>query len=161
MPHCCIGADVITGFPGESEKSFMETYRFLNALDISYLHVFTYSERDNTEATQLEHAVPRQIRHERNRMLRILSEKKQHAFYTAHLGEIKDVLFESRFMEGMSEGYTDNYIRVKAPSDQTLHGKILPAILTRTDHDYVVAQINDHTREANAHLDALPMQMFS
>ncbi len=115
MPHCCIGVDVIVGFPGETEEHFNETYNFLIELDISYLHVFTYSERANTPAAEMENSVPIQVRRERNEKLRILSQKKRRAFYNKHVGEIRPVLFESSKKEGRMNGFTDNYIKVEAP----------------------------------------------
>ncbi len=115
MPHACIGVDVIVGFPGETDEDFKETYRFLNELDISYLHVFTYSERANTPAASMEGAVPMQVRRERNEMLTILSEKKRSHFYRQHLGQTRAVLFEPSKKEGRMSGFTDNYIRIDAP----------------------------------------------
>ena len=120
MPHCCIGVDVIVGFPGETHEDFLETYRFLNGLDISYLHVFTYSERDNTHAVTLEGVVPPQQRHERSKMLHILSDKKRRAFYHAHIGDETTVLFENDVEDGMMQGFTGNYIRVTAKYDPLL-----------------------------------------
>lgn len=120
MPHCCIGVDVIVGFPGETEEHFQETYNFLNELDISYLHVFTYSERANTPAAEMGDSVPMAIRRERNEKLRILSQKKRHAFYNKHVGEIRPVLFESSKREGAMNGFTDNYIKIEAPLNEDL-----------------------------------------
>ncbi len=114
MPHCCIGVDVIVGFPSESEEDFMETYHFLEALDVSYLHVFTYSERDNTHALNIKPIVPINIRNERNKMLRNLSYKKMELFTAKHFGQTRKVLFESRTKSGMIEGYSDNYIKISA-----------------------------------------------
>lgn len=115
MPHCAIGVDVIVGFPGESDAHFRETYDFLHELDVSYLHVFTYSERANTHALEIKPVVPVHVRHERNKALRNLSHKKMQYFTEQHLGETRKVLFESVNKEGMIEGYTDNYIRVTTP----------------------------------------------
>ena len=112
-PDTCIGVDVIVGFPGETNELFAETYTLLNELDISYLHVFTYSERENTLASTMEGAVPIPERKRRNKMLRILSEKKKRAFYESQLGKERPVLFEAENKEGFMLGYTDNYIRVK------------------------------------------------
>lgn len=112
MPHCAIGVDVIVGFPSETEEDFLETYHFLNDLDITYLHVFTYSERDNTKALEINPVVPIHVRHERNKMLRNLSYKKLQHFTDRHKHETRKVLFESHNKNGMMEGYTDNYIRV-------------------------------------------------
>ncbi len=120
MPHCCIGVDVIVGFPGETEEDFLDTYNFLNELDISYLHVFTYSERDNTDAITLEGVVPIAERKKRNKMLRTLSVKKLRAFYNQFQGTTRTVLFEEENKNGMMFGYTDNYIRVSVPYDTAL-----------------------------------------
>ncbi len=114
MPHCCIGVDVIVGFPGETEALFQETFEFLHALDVSYFHVFTYSERVNTLAVDMPGAVPVHIRHERNKVLRNLSYQKMQYFTAQHQGQQRKVLFESP-SNGMLEGYTDNYIKVKTP----------------------------------------------
>ena len=115
MPHCSIGVDVIVGFPGESDEHFTETFNFLHALDISYLHVFTYSERDNTLAVEMENIVPIQIRNERNKILRNLSYMKQQYFTQSFNGQKRKVLFEDAEKNGMMEGYSDNYIRVSTP----------------------------------------------
>jgi threonylcarbamoyladenosine tRNA methylthiotransferase MtaB len=115
MPHCCIGVDVIVGFPGESEDHFNETFNFLHELDVSYLHVFTYSERDGTKALEIKPVVPVNIRHERNKKLRNLSYMKMQYFSGQHKGETRKVLFEDHLKNGMMEGYTDNYIRVATP----------------------------------------------
>ncbi len=135
MPHACIGADVITGFPGETDEDFLDTYDFLNRVDISYLHVFTYSERDNTEAAEMQEVVPIGIRRKRNKMLRVLSAKKQRAFYEKHTGEERSVLFESENKEGFLHGFTDNYIKVKTPFDEHLINKIVPVRLSSIDPD--------------------------
>jgi threonylcarbamoyladenosine tRNA methylthiotransferase MtaB len=113
MPHACIGVDVIVGFPGETEEDFLVTYNYLNALNISYLHVFTYSERANTDAILLPGVVPVALRKKRNKMLRILSAKKLRDFYSSHLGSIRKVLFEQEGPAGTMYGFTDNYIKVK------------------------------------------------
>lgn len=120
MPHCCIGVDVIVGFPGETEDLFLETYNFLNELDISYLHVFTYSERSNTRATEMDGVVPLKKRNERSKMLRILSEKKRRKFYEENLGKTLTVLFEEDIEDGQMHGFTENYIRVAAKYDPLL-----------------------------------------
>jgi threonylcarbamoyladenosine tRNA methylthiotransferase MtaB len=117
MPHACIGVDVIVGFPGETEAHFLETYDFLNKLDISYLHVFTYSERENTEAASMANPVPLAERKRRNKMLRILSAKKLRAFYETNKGSVLEVLFEHENKNGFIYGYTENYVRVKYPYD--------------------------------------------
>ncbi len=133
MPHGCIGVDVIVGFPGETEKDFLETYDFLNQLDISYLHVFTYSERLNTDAVEMEGTVPIQERKRRNKMLRILSEKKLRHFYAQHEGTNRPVLFEHENREGQMFGYTDNYIKVKFPYDEYLTNKITDVKLSAVE----------------------------
>lgn len=115
MPHCAIGVDVIVGFPGETEEDFKETFDFLHSLDISYLHVFTYSERDNTHALTLGPVVPMHTRHERNKALRNLSYMKMQYFTGLHAGQTRKVLFEKIDKGGMIEGYTDNYIRITTP----------------------------------------------
>jgi threonylcarbamoyladenosine tRNA methylthiotransferase MtaB len=115
MPHCAIGVDVIVGFPGETENEFQETYDFLHSLDISYLHVFTYSERDNTKALEIKPVVPVAERHKRNKILRNLSYSKMQHFMQLHHGQTRKVLFESQNKNGMMEGYTDNYIKVVVP----------------------------------------------
>lgn len=115
MPHCAIGVDVIVGFPGETDTAFKETFDFLHALDISYLHVFTYSERDNTHALSIEPVVQMKTRHERNKALRNLSYMKMQYFTEQHAGQTRKVLFEGHNRNGMMEGYSDNYIRINAP----------------------------------------------
>lgn len=118
MPHCAIGVDVIVGFPGETESEFEETFDFLHSLDISYLHVFTYSERDNTHALSITPVIPMNTRHERNKTLRNLSYMKMQYFTEQHNGQTRKVLFESHDKNGIMEGYTDNYIKVKTPYRQ-------------------------------------------
>ena len=115
MPHCAIGVDVIAGFPGETAKQFKETFDFIHDLDISYLHVFTYSERDHTKALEIKPVVPVQERHERNKVLRNLSYMKMQYFTSGHKGQSRKVLFEDHIKNGMMEGYTDNYIRISTP----------------------------------------------
>ncbi len=115
MPHCCIGVDVIVGFPGETDEEFKETFDFLHSLDISYLHVFTYSERDNTHALSIQPVVPVNVRHDRNKTLRNLSYMKMQYFTQQHAGETRPVLFEGHSKNGMMEGYSDNYIKVTTP----------------------------------------------
>ncbi len=117
MPDSCIGVDVIVGFPGETEEKFLETYNFLNELPISYLHVFTYSERENTEAVEMEGVIPIPERKRRNKMLRILSEKKKMAFYQTQLGKTLPVLWEHENKNGLMFGFTENYVRVQKPFD--------------------------------------------
>jgi threonylcarbamoyladenosine tRNA methylthiotransferase MtaB len=120
LPHCCIGVDVIVGFPGETHEDFLETYQFLNELNISYLHVFTYSERENTPAAEMPGAVPASQRAERSKMLHILSDKKRRKFYEESLGQEATVLFENDVDNGMMHGFTENYIRVAAKYDPIL-----------------------------------------
>ncbi|XOV94229.1 MAG: tRNA (N(6)-L-threonylcarbamoyladenosine(37)-C(2))-methylthiotransferase MtaB [Bacteroidota bacterium] len=120
MPDCCIGVDVITGFPGETEERFLETYNFLNELNISYLHVFTYSERKNTLAIDMDEVVPLNVRRDRTTMLRNLSEKKKRHFYESQMGKQATVLFEEDIEDGMIHGFTENYVRVRAKYDPIL-----------------------------------------
>lgn len=131
MPHCCIGVDVIVGFPGETEEHFLETVSFLDALDVSYLHVFTYSERANTAAMEMEGVVPVEERRRRNAVLKALSNKKRKAFYEAHLGEMRTVLFEQSKTEGLMTGYTDNYVRVELPLDLEMINRTAEAHLDK------------------------------
>jgi len=138
MPHGCIGVDVIVGFPGETEEDFLETYNFLNGLDISYLHVFTYSERDNTEAIKLPGVVPPEERKRRNKMLRILSDKKLRRFYSQHLGETRTVLFEQEEKNGCIFGYSENYVKVKMPYDAALANTLCEVKLETLDSDGIV-----------------------
>ena len=118
MPHCCIGVDVIVGFPGETDEDFKETFDFLHSLDISYLHVFTYSERDNTHALSIRPVVPMNVRHERNKSLRNLSYMRMQYFTQRHHGQYRKVLFEGHENKGIMEGYTDNYIKITTPYRQ-------------------------------------------
>lgn len=138
MPHACIGVDVIVGFPGETDDHFLETYHFLNDLDISYLHVFTYSERDNTEAAAMEGVVPMDIRNKRSKMLRGLSVKKRRAFYESQLGTKRTVLFEGENKEGYIHGFTENYVKVKMPWNPELVNTLLDVELTKIDDDGLV-----------------------
>jgi threonylcarbamoyladenosine tRNA methylthiotransferase MtaB len=124
MPHCCIGVDVIVGFPGETKEDFLETYQFLNELNISYLHVFTYSERENTLAASLKGSVSSKERAERSKMLHILSDKKRRKFYEDNLNTEASVLFENDIENGMMHGFTENYIRVTAKYDPILINEI-------------------------------------
>lgn len=125
MPHCAIGVDVIVGFPGETDEDFLQTYHFLNNIDITYLHVFTYSERDNTLADTLPQVVPVNVRRKRNKMLRTLSEKKQAAFNRNFEGSKRPVLFENENKNGEMTGYTDNYIRVNATYDESMANQVV------------------------------------
>ncbi|WP_288984868.1 tRNA (N(6)-L-threonylcarbamoyladenosine(37)-C(2))-methylthiotransferase MtaB [uncultured Flavobacterium sp.] len=135
MPHACIGVDVIVGFPGETDEHFLETYHFLNDLDISYLHVFTYSERDNTEAVEMDGVVPANIRSKRSKMLRGLSVKKRRAFYESQIGTNRTVLFESENKEGYIHGFTENYVKVKTPWNPELVNTLHDIQLTKIDED--------------------------
>lgn len=138
MPHACIGVDVIVGFPGETEEDFLETYRFLNELDIAYLHVFTYSERPNTPAMEMEGAVDMEERRRRNTMLTILSDKKRRHFYEQHLGQVREVLFEHSKTPGMISGFTDNYIRIEAALDEQLANSLAHVELQRINGNGLV-----------------------
>jgi threonylcarbamoyladenosine tRNA methylthiotransferase MtaB len=129
MPHCCIGVDIIVGFPGETEEDFLETYQFLNELDISYLHVFTYSERANTDAIEMDGVVPMKDRNKRSKMLRSLSEKKRRKFYEDNLGGQFTVLFEEDVEDGMMHGFTENYVRVAAKYDPILINETKKVVL--------------------------------
>lgn len=138
MPHACIGVDVIVGFPGETDEHFLETYNYLNDLDISYLHVFIYSERDNTEAANFDGVVPKNIRSKRSKMLRGLSAKKRRAFYEAQLGTDRIVLFEGENKEGYIHGFTENYVKVKAPWNPELVNTLHNIKLQTIDEDGLV-----------------------
>jgi threonylcarbamoyladenosine tRNA methylthiotransferase MtaB len=138
MPHACIGVDVIVGFPGESDAHFLETYQFLNEWDISYLHVFTYSERDNTPAAIMADPVPMNIRNKRSKMLRGLSVKKRRAFYESQLGSFRMVLFEGENKDGYIHGFTENYIKVKYPWNPNLINTLHIVKLTEIDIDGLV-----------------------
>ncbi len=135
MPDACIGVDIIVGFPGETDEHFLETYHFLNDLDISYLHVFTYSERDNTEAAEMKEVIPANVRAKRSKMLRSLSVKKRRAFYESHIGTNRTVLFESENKEGYIYGFTENYVRVKAPWNPELVNTLNVINLTKIDEE--------------------------
>tara|TARA_B110000438_G_scaffold206459_1_gene198161 strand:+ start:391 stop:1725 length:1335 start_codon:yes stop_codon:yes gene_type:complete len=134
MPNACIGADVIVGFPGESEEDFLETYNFIKSLNLSYLHVFTYSERDNTEAINLKNIVPKKIRSKRSKLLRSLSVQLKRKFYKTQLGSIKDVLFESENRNGFIYGFSNNYVRVKSNWRNDLADKIISFKLEEIDN---------------------------
>jgi len=138
MPNACIGVDVIVGFPGETEERFLETYNYLNELDISYLHVFTYSERDNTPAAEMEGVVPTKVRKKRSKMLRGLSAKKRRAFYESQLGNTCTVLFEGENKEGYIHGFTENYVKVKAPWDPALVNTLHQIELISIDEEGMV-----------------------
>lgn len=138
MPHACIGVDVIVGFPGETDEHFLETYHFLNELDISYLHVFTYSERDDTPAATMGGVVPKNVRSKRSKMLRGLSVKKRRAFYEGQLGTHRTVLFEGENKEGYIHGFTENYVKVKAPWNPELVNTLHEIELSEIDLDGLV-----------------------
>ena len=138
LPNACIGVDVIVGFPGETEKHFLDTYHYLNDLDISYLHVFTYSERANTEAVLMDGVVPKKTRAKRSKMLRGLSVKKRRAFYETQLGETLTVLFESENKEGFIHGFTENYVKVKTPWNPEFMNTLHTVTLNSIDDDGLV-----------------------
>ncbi len=138
MPNACIGVDVIVGFPGETDELFLETYNYLNELDVSYLHVFTYSERPNTEAVNMNGIVPKNVRSKRSKMLRGLSVKKRRAFYENQLGNTTSVLFENKNKEGYINGFTENYVKVKSPWNPKLINTIHKIRLTTIDEDGLV-----------------------
>lgn len=135
MPNACIGVDVIVGFPGETDELFLETYNFLNELNISYLHVFTYSERANTRAMEMDEIIPLKKRNERSKMLRILSEKKRRKFYEENLGNTFTVLFEEDVENGKIHGFTENYIRVAAKYDPMLINELKLVTLDKINED--------------------------
>ena len=138
MPDACIGVDVIVGFPGETENDFLDTYNFLNSLDISYLHVFSYSERDKTPAAEMKEAVPPSIRHKRSKMLRGLSVKKRHAFYLSQAGTKRTVLLEGENKEGYMYGFTENYVRVKTPWNPKLVNSLQSVVLNELGEDGIM-----------------------
>ena len=138
IPNACIGADVIVGFPGETDKEFLETYDFISHLDLSYLHVFTYSERNNTEAIKFDKVVPKNVRSKRSKMLRSLSVKLKRKFYTSQIGTTRNVLFETENRSGFVYGFSNNYVRVKYPWRNYLADKIVPFELKEIDSDGLV-----------------------
>ena len=138
MPDCCIGVDVIVGFPGETEEEFNETHEFLEALNISYLHVFSYSERDNTESLKINHKIPKKIRATRSQILRKLSEKKKMNFYKSNINQIRPVLFESKNYDGYIYGYTDNYVRVKTLWSKYLVDNVVDCELINIDNGIIM-----------------------
>ena len=140
IPNASIGVDVIVGFPGESDDHFQQTYEFINSLDVSYLHVFTYSERPRTTALRIEEVVPVPKRSERNKQLRILSLKKQRAHYEKFIGSSRPVLFEQAENEGLLFGYTPEYVRVAIPSDQvTANNQTIVSLDIINPDGYVLA----------------------
>jgi threonylcarbamoyladenosine tRNA methylthiotransferase MtaB len=146
MPHACIGVDVIVGFPGETEEDFLETYNFINGLDVSYLHVFTFSERANTDAAEMPGMLPIAERKRRNKMLRILSAKKTRAFYEQQQGKTATVLMEHENKNGIMFGLTPNYVKIKLPFDETLANKLIEVQLESIDADgnYIVKQLQEY-----------------
>ena len=148
MPNACIGVDVIVGFPGETDEHFLETYTFLTELDISYLHVFTYSERDNTPAAEMGGIVSNKVRKKRSKMLRGLSAKKRRAFYESQLGTTHSVLFEGENKAGYIHGFTENYVKVKAPWNPELVNTLHKIQLTEIDEDGMVRF--EYVKEAEA-----------
>lgn len=150
MPHACIGVDVIVGFPGETHEDFLETYQFLNELEISYLHVFTYSERENTLAATLPGVISKKERAERSRMLHSLSDKKRRYFYEQHLRSTQTVLFENDVEEGMMHGFTENYIRVAAKYDPLLINELKTVVLTSIN-EKGHAEVEEAERELLIH----------
>jgi threonylcarbamoyladenosine tRNA methylthiotransferase MtaB len=145
MPDCCIGVDVIVGFPGETREDFIETYNFLNNLDISYIHVFTYSERENTPAAEMTGSVPGSARAERSRMLHMLSDKKRRAFYKSQLNNEVEVLFERETKDGLMHGFTRNYVKIKTQYDPLLVNELRTVYLTKisSDGDVEIAEGED------------------
>ena len=143
IPHCCIGVDVIVGFPGEGEEEFLETYNFINGLDISYLHVFPYSERSNTSAAKMKDKVHLYKRNDRTEMLRILSEKKKHAFYQSQINTNSKVLFENEEKGTKMYGFTENYIKIEADYDPLYINETTSVLLTGINSQgYATAEIN-------------------
>ena len=138
MPDACIGVDVIVGFPGESDKHFLDTYAFLVDLPVSYLHVFSYSERPNTPAAEMKNQVSKTIKNKRSKMLRGLSAKKRHAFYESQLQKTKTILFEAENKEGYIQGFTENYVKVRIPWDPTLQNQTRSATLAEIDNKGMV-----------------------
>jgi threonylcarbamoyladenosine tRNA methylthiotransferase MtaB len=151
MPHACIGVDVIVGFPGETQEDFLETYRFLNDLDISYLHVFTYSERENTPAAEMPNPVPGSQRADRSKMLHILSDKKRRKFYEENIGRDATVLFEHDIENGMMHGFTENYVRVVAKYDPVLVNELRRVNLRRINDESLLMEVEDTVEETLAH----------
>ena len=140
MPNASIGVDVIVGFPGETDEMFLETYNFIEKLDVTYLHVFSYSERENTKAIELNGVVPKKTRNKRSKLLRLLSASKKTSFYKNNIGTDYNVLFESENKNGLIEGYTENYIRVRKDWNKNLVGQIKKVRIEKVDSEgYAVA----------------------
>ena len=135
LPNACIGADVIVGYPGETDQIFLETYNYISSLEISYLHVFSYSERDNTEAIKIKNRIDKSIRNKRSKMLRLLSTKKRRHFYKSQLGKSFEVLFESENKKGYITGFTENYIKIRMPWDPKLVNTLLKVKLEKIDDE--------------------------
>ncbi len=154
MPDCCIGVDVIVGFPSETHEDFLETYDFLNQLNISYLHVFTYSERENTVAIEMPNPVALSVRNDRSKMLHILSEKKRRAFYESQLGKTESVLFEADSKNGIMHGFTRNYVKVAAKYDPVLINELMPIQLININEEGTVsiAEMVPESKSNNYHL---------
>lgn len=150
MPQACIGVDIMVGFPGETQGDFLESYQFLNELPVSYLHVFTYSERANTRAAEMDGVVPGNIRADRSRMLHILSDKKRRAFYEEHVGRTSRVLFENDIENGRMHGFTENYIRVVANYDPLLINDIKKVTLTSINENGLM-EVDEVDQELLAH----------
>ena len=146
MPLACIGADVITGFPDETETDFLDTYNFINELPLSYLHVFTYSERQNTVAAEMKNKIPLVIRQERNHQLRILSEKKRNSFYHQNMNQSRPVLFETESNDGMMEGFTDNYIKVRSTYVDSFSKSIVNVSLVNLTDDFYLTNLNQNQK---------------
>lgn len=138
MPDACIGVDVIVGFPGETDQHFLDTYSFLADLPVSYLHVFSYSERPDTPAASMQNQVPKKVRQKRSKMLRGLSAKKQYAFYESQLQQTKTILFEAENKAGYIQGFTENYVKVRMPWDPALQNQMIQATLSEIDQQGVV-----------------------
>ncbi len=147
IPNACIGVDVIVGFPGETEKYFMETLDLLKELKISYLHVFTYSERNNTLASTMDSQVPKETRTKRSMILRSLSDKKRRIFYQSQIGLDKTVLYETENKKGYIYGYTENYLRVRTPWDPKLANKLIPIRINEIDKDGYI-RVEERIQEA-------------
>jgi threonylcarbamoyladenosine tRNA methylthiotransferase MtaB len=140
MPESCIGVDIIVGFPGETNEDFLDTYNFLKDLEVSYFHVFTYSERANTLAATMSLPVNMQVRRERNKMLRILSEKKKTAFYKSQVGRIRRILVEAKMIDGFITGHTDNYIQVKLPENEVKVNQVIPVQLGNYSEGFLTGE---------------------
>ena len=141
MPHACIGVDIIVGFPGETEEDFLDTYHFVKDLDVSYFHVFTYSERTNTAASEMDKRIDVGKRRERNKMLRILSEKKKHQFYESQINSVRTILVEDKMVDGFMTGHSDNYVQIKLPMDRSKINKIIPVKFVSLEGKYVMGRM--------------------